>query len=120
MDTTLEFLLLIFTHYFADYHLQGEFLGITKGISWYNLLVHCIIYTGAITIAFYILGYTDLYFIISIVLISHIIIDKVKCIIVTKNKNKHDKGYGAYNGDILYIDQFLHILILYILFVVGC
>jgi hypothetical protein len=114
---TVEFLVLIFTHYFADYCLQPEFLAITKGISWYNLLVHCIIYTGAITIAFYILGYTDLYFIISVVLISHIIIDKAKCIICAKNKDLHDKGYGAYNGDILYVDQFLHILILYILFV---
>ena len=79
MDIFMVFLILLFSHYIGDYVFQKEFLCITKGISWYNLLVHCILYTGTVTATFYLLGYTDLYFIIVVLLFTHIIIDKAKC-----------------------------------------
>lgn len=115
MSLLMNFFILIFAHYIADYVFQSDFLGTTKGISWYNLFVHCIIYTGTITIVFYLLGYTEFYLIIGILLTTHIIIDKAKCVIGKKYKDSHDIGYGAYNGNILYIDQVLHILILVLL-----
>lgn len=115
MNILLVFLFLIFAHYVGDYVFQSEFLGVTKGISWYNLLVHCILYTGTVSFAFYLLGCHNLYPIIIILFISHMLIDKTKCIWVVHYNKNNDKGYGAYKGDILYLDQSLHIIIIALL-----
>lgn len=63
---------IIFCHLVGDYVLQGEFIAKTKGENWYHLIVHCLLYI----LPFYILFGLD--WRLSIILVTHIIIDALK------------------------------------------
>lgn len=89
-------------HYIADYPLQSDYLATTKGKEWYSLLVHCIIYSVFTSLGLWFVNvYTDWKFIV--LLVTHIGIDHWKTTKPPENKY-------------LYIDQLLHIIILFILY----
>ena len=98
----------LLAHYIADYPLQGDFLAQTKGKYWYSLFVHSIIYGLTIALCFRLIGVFAIWKAILLVG-SHIIIDYKKA--TAKNK---DKALTTY----LYIDQFLHIIINIILYLI--
>jgi len=98
----------LLAHYIADYPLQGDFLAQTKGKYWYSLLAHSIIYGLTIALCFKLIGVFTIWKAV-ILVVSHIIIDYKKA--TAKNK---DKALTTY----LYIDQFLHIVINIILYLV--
>ena len=100
-------LLIILGHYIADYPLQGNFLATTKGSNWYSLLAHSIIYALVISLCLEIIGIFVIWK-LAILLISHLIIDKIKT--MAKDKSKQLTTY-------LYIDQVLHITINIILLI---
>jgi len=98
----------LLAHYIADYPLQCDFLAQTKGKYWYSLLAHSIIYGLTIALCFKLIGVFTIWKAV-ILVVSHIIIDYKKA--TAKNK---DKALTTY----LYIDQFLHIVINIILYLV--
>ena len=99
---------LLLGHYILDYPLQGEFLAQTKGKYFYSLLAHSMIYGLGMALVLNLLGVFATWKAILLVG-SHIIIDYKKA--TAKNK---DKALTTY----LYIDQFLHIIINIILYLI--
>lgn len=99
---------LLLGHYVLDYPLQGEFLAQTKGKYFYSLLAHSMIYGLGMALVLNLLGVFAIWKAILLVG-SHIIIDYKKA--TAKNK---DKALTTY----LYIDQFLHIIINIILYLI--
>lgn len=95
-------------HYICDYPLQGDFLAQTKGKYWYSLLVHSIIYGLGMALVFKVLGAFTVWKAIVLV-ISHIIMDYKKA--TAKNKELALTTY-------LYIDQVLHLIINFILYLI--
>lgn len=82
---------IITCHMLGDYVLQTDFLAQTKGKNWYNLIVHCVLYTLPFAFAF---GFDIVK--ISILFVTHIIIDAAKA-------RYHKVNYAT--------DQILHYLI---------
>lgn len=99
---------ILLAHYIADYPLQGDFLAQTKGKYFYSLLAHSIIYGLTMALCFKLLGVLTIWKAVVLVL-SHMIIDYKKA--TAKNKEKALTNY-------LYIDQGLHLLINFILYLV--
>lgn len=99
--------LMIFAHFIGDYVLQTEFLATTKGKHWYNMLVHCILYTGSVgwVLSSYIGGLP--YVGLLCLFVSHWLIDSWKCRGLDK-KPIADWTEKAY----LYMDQFCHFVVL--------
>lgn len=67
---------LLVGHLVGDYLLQTSWMAAGKAKNWAPLLVHCIVYTSVISIAFLIATGTIPIKIILIVFISHIILDR--------------------------------------------
>ena len=65
-------------HFIGDYVLQSDFIANTKGSNWYHLLVHSILYCIPFAILFKYVGLPNVWFSISILLITHFIIDAGK------------------------------------------
>ena len=98
---------LLLAHYLADFPLQGDFLANMKGKNSYLLLCHVLIYSlfvGAV------LEYLGLYetWKMCVLLFSHNFIDLWKCKYASKDTALTTS---------LYIDQALHLIVLYILMV---
>lgn len=90
MEIIKILILAIFAHCLGDYVLQVDFIAQTKGKNWYHLIIHCILYT----FAFYMLF--GLTWHLSIIFITHLIIDPIK---------------ARYNKITYTKDQVLHYLI---------
>lgn len=99
---------IILAHYILDYPLQGDFLASTKGKYWYSLFAHCIIYGLGMALVFKFIGVFAIWKVLVLVL-SHLIIDYKKA--TAKNK---DLALTSY----LYLDQFLHLIINIILYII--
>ena len=99
---------LLLAHYICDYPLQGDFLAQTKSKYWYSLLVHSIIYGLGLALVLKFLGAFAIWKVVFLIT-SHLIIDYKKA----HAKNK-DLALTTY----LYIDQSLHLLINFILYLV--
>jgi hypothetical protein len=99
---------LLLGHYVCDYPLQGDFLAQTKGKYWYSLLVHSIIYGLGMALILKLLGVFVIWKAIVLV-VSHIIIDYKKA-----NAKNKDLALTTY----LYIDQALHLVINFVLYVI--
>jgi len=97
--------LMIFAHFIGDYVLQTQFLATTKGKYWYNMLVHCILYTGSVGLVLmkWIDGFP--YYGIPLLLVSHWVIDSWKCRGL-KRESTDDYTENAY----LYADQAYHFI----------
>jgi hypothetical protein len=95
---------LIFAHCIGDWVLQNYFMH--KNITKYFevLVVHCVIYTGTISICLRYLDKLSLFSILFI-FIGHLLVDVFTC-------KKLIKKFRS----ILYIDQFLHIIQLIIIY----
>ena len=52
MEILEKILLLVFCHLIGDYVLQIDFIAKTKGINFYHLLVHCLLYIVPFYIVF--------------------------------------------------------------------
>ena len=52
MEILEKILLLVFCHLIGDYVLQIDFIAKTKGINFYHLLVHCLLYIVPFSIVF--------------------------------------------------------------------
>ena len=69
----IELLLkLVFCHLVGDYVLQSDFIARTKGVNWYHLIVHCVLYC----LPFYVCFGID--WRLLIILATHLIIDSLK------------------------------------------
>lgn len=99
---------LLLGHYICDYPLQGDFLAQTKSKYWYSLLAHSIIYGLGMALVLKLLGVFAIWKAIVLV-ISHIMIDYKKA--TAKNKELVLTAY-------LYIDQALHLVINFVLYVI--
>jgi len=108
MDFIVFIWLMIFAHFIGDYVLQSEYLSITKGKEWYNMLVHCILYTGSVgcVLMKWISGFP--YLGIIILFVTHWFIDTWKCKELEKNKPLSKSTEKAY----LYMDQLSHFIVL--------
>ncbi len=95
----MNLLFLYFLNLVGDYPLQGEFLATMKGRSNYLLFVHCVIWTGTVSLGLLYLGILA-YWKILFLLAFHFAIDYWKA-------RKQDKT-RALTRD-LYIDQTLHV-----------
>ena len=100
-------LAMIFAHFIGDYVFQSESLALTKGKEWYNMLVHCILYTGSVgwVLTSWVGGLPRLGLLC--LFISHWIIDGWKCRGLEKKllDNRTEKTY-------LYVDQLYHFIVL--------
>ena len=72
MAITNTLLLLVVCHMLGDYFLQVDFIAKTKGVNWYHLIVHCMLYVVPFIITF------GLDWRIYILLLSHLAIDPLK------------------------------------------
>ena len=119
----ISIFILLAAHCIGDYPLQGEFLAIHKGENNFILLVHCIIYTACVLVGFVIalplvsspVNETILLTIMTVILVSHFIIDKHKCEFIKKldiddTKNMEQKKELMICS--LYEDQMYHIVII--------
>lgn len=97
---------ILLAHYILDYPLQGDFLAQTKGKYFYSLFAHSMIYGVGMALALKFLGVFAIWKAIVLV-VSHIIIDYKKA--TAKNK---DRALTTY----LYIDQSLHIMLNFVLY----
>jgi len=100
-----EFLYLLLGHYLADFPLQGDFLSGMKGKNNYLLLCHVLIYTlilGAILTFFGMFTTPKLW----LLFVSHFTVDYWKCHYAPKDTALTTS---------LYIDQAIHIAMLFLL-----
>lgn len=97
---------LTLAHYLGDYPLQGDFLATTKGKFFYSLFVHSFIYSATV-MAFFAFGASFEMWKFFVLLFSHMVIDNIKA-----NSEDKSKALTSY----LYIDQSLHLAIIYILY----
>ena len=120
--------ILLAAHCIGDYPMQGEFLATYKSKDNLVLLVHCIIYTAFMTVGFVLsmilldisITTSIINLIIFIMIVSHFLIDKWKCVYRDKLYARTDiSDVERQKLDVrsYYTDQALHILILVILYV---
>jgi hypothetical protein len=93
----MGFLLVLFSHLVGDYALQSAFLAEMKGKNDVILAVHCGLWTGAVSIALYVLGMLS-FEAIAFLFVGHFIVDRWKAR-QTEIKIGH-----------FYIDQVLHVV----------
>lgn len=109
--STLEILFyLIFAHFVGDFVLQSRWMAENKGSHSWLMITHCVLYTGAVSIALLLLGGTTR-FAIPIIFWTHFLLDTIK-----------DKQLaGTRNVDnLVRLDQAAHITILILIaFAVG-
>lgn len=86
-----ELLSLLFCHLVGDYVLQTSFIAETKGINWYHLFVHCVLYCLPFFLMFGVTWH------LAIVFMSHIVVDPLK---------------ARYNKLTYWQDQAIHYLVL--------
>lgn len=101
---------MILAHFVGDYVLQSNFLAQTKGKEWYNMLVHCVLYTGSV--GWVLIKWTDGLPFCGLlwVFVSHWFIDSWKCRELEKNKSSTPDGH--IEKTYLYIDQLYHFIVL--------
>lgn len=106
MDFITFLWLMLFAHFVGDYVLKTEWLSVTKGEGWYNMVVHCFLYTGSIgcVLLKYVVGFP--YVGILGVFVFHWIIDMWKCDMMKVTVDDHDAKV------ILGYDQIGHLFIL--------
>ena len=93
--------LFVLAHLLSDYVWQGEYIATTKAKNTYHLLVHVAIATGVFYLAMRLMGNVR-WLLVGITFVSHLAIDKWKCV----------KGHS---GKTYVIDQLLHYIV-----VIGC
>ncbi|AXF52506.1 MAG: protein of unknown function DUF3307 [Caudoviricetes sp.] len=82
-------------HFIGDYTLQSDFLAKTKGENWYHTFIHCFLYCLPFAVVY---GFNER---ILLLFVSHWIIDPLK---------------ARWNKIGYFTDQFLHLVIAYILY----
>jgi len=97
----VDILILIASHLVGDYVLQNDFLATNKGGNSFILFVHSALWTLAVAIGFYVIGIELGIIAVLYLVITHMIIDKMKCQI-------EDKTYALTRD--LYLDQILHLV----------
>lgn len=98
-------LLLLFAHFMFDWAMQPEWIGTNKDRFWQIMIAHCMIYTGGCIGVMIYLGCQQITLWSAIVFTSHYAIDTWKCRYATK------ENFPTWH---LYVDQVLHILILFL------
>ena len=117
----ISIFILLAAHCIGDYPLQGEFLATHKGENNIILLVHCIIYTACVLAGFVIalplvsspVNETILLTIMTVILVSHFIIDKHKCEFIKKLDTDYTKNREQKKELLVcsfYEDQMYHIV----------
>ena len=97
-------LYLIFVHFIADWELQKQWTAESKGKYTIVLVVHCIVWTGCLSIAMHHLEIWELWKTLFL-FTGHLTIDKWKCWVYEKTPLCKQKSMIH-----LYIDQLFHIL----------
>lgn len=101
-------LYLFFVHIIADWALQSSWMAENKGKYWIVMSAHCIVWTGCLCISMHHLGMYAPWKALFLV-IGHSFIDTWKCMVYAKVPLCQQKNLKH-----LYIDQFLHILQVFI------
>ena len=118
-----DLFVLLSAHYIGDYEFNSDYLVNTKGRSYYSLFTHCMLYTFAVVVGFVLVGNEfNLPLVVMIILISHLIIDKIKCNYMTKIRLEYNRSsYSSLtlemkeNNAIIY-DQIAHIAIVFFIY----
>lgn len=97
---------MFFAHFIGDYVLQIRWLAETKGKEWYNMLVHCVLYSSSVGLVpllhshrFPLLG-------LIVIFVSHWLIDSWKVRMNSIAVSEQDKKAN------LYMDQLMHFMLL--------
>ena len=130
-DVALIWAILASAHCIGDYPMQSEFLSKYKSKNCFVLVVHCVIYTAFICIGFSLALYLynrsltneALMVLFYYILITHVVIDTVKCLFRNYLYKKNEDGTEYVNvkdkkkreeADVwgYYIDQVAHFVVL--------
>lgn len=109
----MAFLVLLFAHLLADYPLQGDFLANMKGKNKIVLVTHAAIWTGTISVAFFLLGFTVTIPMILSLFIVHAIADHMKAAKVGFYKKLDPLGAGLAIDQLIHVGQILSLLIFF-------
>lgn len=119
----ISFFILLAAHAFGDFAFQSNYLAKYKAESKYLLFIHCIVYTTMCLCGYYLIGillhaYLHIKMCIFIyfgliILISHFIIDYLKCAYRAYLESRYDDFKKA-DKYAFKLDQFIHLLILVI------
>ena len=100
---------MILAHFVGDYVLQSRYLALSKGKEWYNMLVHCILYTGSISLV--LIKWTGgfPFWWLLWIFVSHWIVDSWKC----RRLEEESESLGKWSKKAyLYLDQLYHSMVL--------
>ena len=92
----IKVIVLIMCHILGDYVLQTRFIAESKGMNWYHMFIHCVLYCVPFFIAY------GLCWQLGVIFITHMFIDPLKAL------------YGVINYT---TDQILHYLTLGVYFI---
>ena len=92
----IKVIVLIMCHILGDYVLQTRFIAESKGMNWYHMFIHCVLYCVPSSLAY------GLCWQIGVIFITHMFIDPLKA------------RYGVINYT---TDQILHYLTLGVYFI---
>ena len=92
----IKVIVLIMCHILGDYVLQTRFIADSKGMNWYHMFIHCVLYCVPFFIAY------GLCWQLGVIFITHMFIDPLKA------------RYGVINYT---TDQILHYLTLGVYFI---
>lgn len=95
----MDFIWLVFAHYFGDIAFQPSFIADGKRTKWYLMLCHVMLWTGTISIALEYLGLLELWK-VAFLFIGHWAMDDWKC-----QYPKEDKHWWR-----IYPDQAWHLI----------
>ena len=103
---------LIFAHFIGDWGIATSWLHEQKTQRFFPMLAHCMIYTGCVSIALQHIGIFALWSVL-LILFSHCLIDIFKIRLHEKFVIRDTLGWT------LDLDQFLHIMILVLIWFVS-
>lgn len=108
-----KLIIIVFAHLIGDYFLQTEYLAINKGKDKYILFVHSMLYLFGIIVVFGIFGMSIDLLSGIVIVISHLFIDNYKA------TGKMAKMLSKTKFSDIFVDQFLHYLILILLVIIN-
>jgi hypothetical protein len=95
----------ILAHLLYDFHWQGDFVGTMKSKYWFIMFIHCLTYALVITATLVLLGALQGWWVLWVLLVSHILIDSWRVLVSRK------KGIDSLDEP-LFLDQMLHLVVL--------
>lgn len=105
------FTYLVLGHLVGDYLLQNSWMAMNKANKWIPLLTHCLIYTLSLLAAMFIGGFSVTGFVVAIIFISHVFLDK-RIFVFWWTRTIMGVKSPEGNWLTIMVDQVFHLLIL--------